>query len=74
MKKLLPILLLVGGFSSPAMADIIHTISASTQLRVDAAATDRQELDHHTVYKDLISPQVQWVDYCTVWYSSSRTY
>ena len=37
MKKLLPILLLVGGFSSPAMADIIHTISASTQLRVDAA-------------------------------------
>ena len=40
MKKLLPILLLMGGFSSPAMADIIHTISASTQLRVDAAATD----------------------------------
>jgi len=40
MKKILPILLLVGGFSSPAMADIIHTISASTQLRVDAAATD----------------------------------
>ena len=32
--------MLVGGFSSPAMADIIHTISASTQLRVDAAATD----------------------------------
>ena len=30
----------MGGFSSPAMADIIHTISASTQLRVDAAATD----------------------------------
>ena len=40
MKKLLPILLLVGGFSSPAFADITHTISASTQLRVDAAATD----------------------------------
>ena len=40
MKKLLPILLLMGGFSSPVMADIIHTISASTQLRVDAAATD----------------------------------
>ena len=40
MKKLLPILLMLGGFSSPAMADIIHTISASTQLRVDAAATD----------------------------------
>ena len=40
MKKLLPILLLMGGFSSPAMADIIHTISASTQLRVDTAATD----------------------------------
>ena len=32
--------MLVGGFSSPVMADIIHTISASTQLRVDAAATD----------------------------------
>ena len=31
---------MLGGFSSPAMADIIHTISASTQLRVDAAATD----------------------------------
>ena len=30
----------MGGFSSPVMADIIHTISASTQLRVDAAATD----------------------------------
>ena len=40
MKKFLPILLLLGGFSSPAMADIIHTISASTQLRVDAAATE----------------------------------
>jgi len=39
MKKLLPILLLAG-FSSPAFADITHTISASTQLRVDAAATD----------------------------------
>ena len=32
--------MLVGGFSSPVMADIIHTISASTQLRVDAAATE----------------------------------
>ena len=40
MKRFIPILLLFGGFSSPAMADIIHTISASTQLRVDAAATD----------------------------------
>tara|TARA_B100001094_G_scaffold175198_1_gene169393 strand:- start:456 stop:1022 length:567 start_codon:yes stop_codon:yes gene_type:complete len=40
MKKLLPLLLLIGGFSSPVMADITHTISASTQLRVDAAATD----------------------------------
>ena len=40
MKKLLPILLMLGGFSAPAMADITHTISASTQLRVDAAATD----------------------------------
>ncbi len=32
--------MLFGGFSSPAMADIIHTISGSVQLRVDAAATD----------------------------------
>ena len=40
MKRFLPILLLFGGFSSPAMADIIHTISGSVQLRVDAAATD----------------------------------
>ena len=38
MKKLLPLLLLAG-FSSPASADIIHQISASTQLRVDSAAT-----------------------------------
>ena len=39
MKRFLP-LLLIGGLSSAANADIIHTISASTQLRVDAAATD----------------------------------
>ena len=44
MKKLLPILLMLGGFSAPAMADITHTISASTQLRVDAAATDATRL------------------------------
>ncbi len=44
MKKLLPILLMLGGFSSPAMADIIHTISASTQLRVDAAATESKRI------------------------------
>ena len=43
MKKLLPLLLLAG-FSSPAFADITHTISASTQLRVDAAATDATRL------------------------------
>ena len=39
MKRFLP-LLLIGGLGSAANADIIHTISASTQLRVDAAATD----------------------------------
>ena len=38
MKRFIPILFLVS-FSSPAMADIIHQISASTQLRVDSAAT-----------------------------------
>ena len=38
MKKFLPILFLAS-FSSPAMADIVHQISASTQLRVDAAAS-----------------------------------
>ena len=38
MKRLIPILFLAS-FSSPAMADIVHQISASTQLRVDAAAS-----------------------------------
>jgi|TARA_B100001559_G_scaffold176238_1_gene147601 hypothetical protein len=38
MKRFIPILFLAS-FSSPAMADIIHQISASTQLRVDSAAT-----------------------------------
>ena len=38
MKKLLPILLLAG-FSSPAMADITHKLSSSVQLSVNAAAT-----------------------------------
>ena len=39
MKKLLPILLLVGGFSSPAKADLVHKLTTSTQLSVDGAAT-----------------------------------
>jgi len=38
MKKLLPILLLAG-FSSPAMADLTHKLSSSVQLTVNAAAT-----------------------------------
>ena len=38
MKKLLPILLLAG-FSSPAMADLTHKLSSSVQLSVNAAAT-----------------------------------
>ncbi len=38
MKRFIPILFLAS-FSSPAMADIVHQISASTQLRVDAAAS-----------------------------------
>ena len=38
MKKLLPILLLAG-FSSPAMADLTHKLSSSVQLCVNAAAT-----------------------------------
>jgi len=38
MKRLIPILFLAS-FSSPAMADIIHQISASTQLQVQAAST-----------------------------------
>ena len=38
MKKLLPLLLLAG-FSSPAMADLTHKLSSSVQLSVNAAAT-----------------------------------
>ena len=38
MKKLLPILMLAG-FSSPAFADITHSITSSVQLNVNAAAT-----------------------------------
>ena len=43
MKKVLSLIgmvLMTGAIVAPAKADIIHTISASTQLRVDAAATD----------------------------------
>ena len=42
MKKLLPILLLAG-FSSPAMADITHKLSSSVQLSVNAAAATQVE-------------------------------
>ena len=38
MKRFLPILLLFG-FSSPAMADLTHKLSSSVQLNVNAAAT-----------------------------------
>ena len=38
MKRFIPILFLAS-FGSPAMADIIHQISASTQLQVQAAST-----------------------------------
>ena len=38
MKRFIPILFLAS-FSSPVMADIIHQISASTQLQVQAAST-----------------------------------
>ena len=43
MKKLLPILLLAG-FSSPAMADITHKLSSSIQLQVNAAATQVERI------------------------------
>ena len=43
MKKLLPILLLAG-FSSPAMADITHKLSSSIQLSVAAAATQVERI------------------------------
>ena len=40
MKKFIPFVMLMMAAPLTARADIIHTISASTQLRVDAAATD----------------------------------
>ena len=40
MKKFIPLLMLLMTAPFTARADIIPTISASTQLRVDAAATD----------------------------------
>ena len=43
MKKILPILLLAG-FSSPAMADITHKLSSSVQLSVAAAATQVERI------------------------------
>ena len=43
MKKLLPILLLAG-FSSPAMDDITHKLSSSVQLSVAAAATQVERI------------------------------
>ena len=43
MKKYLPILLLAG-FSSPAMADITHKLSSSVQLQVNAAATQVERI------------------------------
>ena len=43
MKKLLPILLFAG-FSSPAFADITHSISSSVQLNVNAAATQVERI------------------------------
>ena len=43
MKKLLPILLLAG-FSSPAMADITHKYTSSVQLSVAAAATQVERI------------------------------
>ena len=62
MKKFIPLIMLMMAAPLTARADIIHTISASTQLRVDAAALQMQQgLDQHTVYKRQILPQVQWV-------------
>ena len=43
MKRFLPILLLAG-FSSPAMADITHKLSSSVQLSVAAAATQVERI------------------------------
>ena len=43
MKKFLPILLLFG-FSSPAMADLTHKLSSSVQLSVSAGATQVERI------------------------------
>ena len=43
MKKFIPLLLLAG-FSSPAMADITHKLSSSIQLQVNAAATQVERI------------------------------
>ena len=43
MKRFLPLLLLAG-FSSPAMANITHKLSSSVQLKVDAAATQVERI------------------------------
>ena len=43
MKRFLPLLLLTG-FSSPAMADITHKLSSSVQLSVAAAATQVERI------------------------------
>ena len=43
MKKFIPLLLLAG-FSSPAMADITHKLSSSVQLQVNAAATQVERI------------------------------
>ena len=43
MKRFLPLILLAG-FSSPAMADIMHKLSSSVQLKVDAAATQVERI------------------------------
>ena len=43
MKRFLPLILLAG-FSSPAMADIMHKLSSSVQLKVDAEATQVERI------------------------------
>ena len=45
------------GSTTYTCADIIHQISASTQLRVDSAATQVEELVRPTVCKDQIFKQ-----------------
>ena len=43
MKRFLP-LIMIAGFSSPAMADITHKLSSSVQLTVNAAATQVERI------------------------------